>query len=101
MNKILLSFDTDWAPDFVIEKITNILIKKKIKSTWFITHSSPEIDKIKKKTCLKFCTKCPRRASRLLYLLLEFSGDVVGLRLQIKAAYSKILNTNHKIDIAK
>jgi len=48
MNKILISFDTDWAPDFMIEKITNILIKKKIKSTWFITHSSPEIDKIKK-----------------------------------------------------
>ncbi len=50
MNKILLSFDTDWAPDFVIKKITKILIKKKIKSTWFITHSSPEIDKMKKNT---------------------------------------------------
>ena len=48
MNKILLSFDTDWAPDFVIEKITNTLIKQKIKSTWFITHSSPLIDEMKK-----------------------------------------------------
>lgn len=50
MNKILLSFDTDWAPDFVIEKIINILIKNRIKSTWFITHNSPMIDKIKKNT---------------------------------------------------
>jgi len=48
MNKILLSFDTDWAPDFVIEKVTNILIQNKIKSTWFITHSSPLIDEMKK-----------------------------------------------------
>ena len=25
MNKILLSFDTDWAPDFVIHKIIDAL----------------------------------------------------------------------------
>jgi len=50
MNKILLSFDTDWAPDFVIEKIVNTLIAKNIKSTWFITHQSPMIDKMKKNT---------------------------------------------------
>lgn len=48
MNKILISFDTDWAPDFVIEKIVEILIKNKIKSTWFITHNSSVFEKMKK-----------------------------------------------------
>ena len=52
MNKILISFDTDWAPDFVIEKIVETLIKNKIKSTWFITHNSPVFEKMKRNTQL-------------------------------------------------
>ena len=52
MNKILITFDTDWAPDFVIEKIVENLIKNKIKSTWFITHDSPIFEKMKKNTQL-------------------------------------------------
>lgn len=42
----LLTFDVDWAPDFVIDYVAEKLIKLKIKSTWFITHDSPSIQKL-------------------------------------------------------
>lgn len=43
----ILTFDTDWAPDFVIEYVANILIKKKVRNTWFITHDFPFLEKMK------------------------------------------------------
>jgi hypothetical protein len=43
MNDIVITFDVDWAPDFVIRRVANILIEKEIKATWFITHDSPVI----------------------------------------------------------
>ena len=41
-----LTFDVDWAPDFVIEYVVKKLNNLGIKSTWFITHDSPEIQKL-------------------------------------------------------
>jgi hypothetical protein len=43
MNDIVITFDVDWAPDFMVRKVANILIEKEIKATWFITHDSPAI----------------------------------------------------------
>ena len=43
MNDVVITFDVDWAPDFVIRRVANILIEKGIKATWFITHDSPAI----------------------------------------------------------
>ncbi len=40
LNEFVLTFDLDWAPDFVIDKLSNFLIKKQIKATFFITHDS-------------------------------------------------------------
>lgn len=48
MNKIisieepefLLSFDVDWAPDYVIEDVLKILSHYNQKSSWFVTHST-------------------------------------------------------------
>lgn len=37
-NDFIITFDVDWAPDWCILQIADILIKKKIKATWFITH---------------------------------------------------------------
>ena len=48
-NNFILTFDVDWAPDFIIEEIASLLIKKKIKATWFVTHSSPAIDKLRER----------------------------------------------------
>jgi len=42
----ILTFDTDWAPDYMIDYISDKLKKLKIKSTWFITHNSPAIQRL-------------------------------------------------------
>jgi len=46
LNEFLLTFDVDWAPDFVIDEVVDFLLEKKLKATWFITHDSPSIRKI-------------------------------------------------------
>ena len=45
----LITFDIDWAPDFILEKVSQLLDKEKIKSTWFVTHDSNFIQKLKNK----------------------------------------------------
>ena len=39
-NKVLISLDIDWAPDFVLEKTARIFEEYQVKSTWFVTHDS-------------------------------------------------------------
>lgn len=46
-NDILLTLDTDWAPDFAIDGAADVLIEKKVKATWLITHSSPAVNRLK------------------------------------------------------
>jgi len=46
-NEYIITFDIDWAPDFAIEYVSNELSKKRIKSTWFVTHTSKAIEKLK------------------------------------------------------
>lgn len=46
-NISVLSFDQDWAPDFICNYIADILISKRIKSTWFITNESSFLDKLR------------------------------------------------------
>ena len=52
LKESLLSFDTDWAPDFLLNYVVNKLIKRNIRTTWFITHDSPLIRKIIEKSDL-------------------------------------------------
>ena len=42
-----LTFDIDWAPDWMIEEVASILIEHNVKTTWFVTHASPAIDKLR------------------------------------------------------
>ncbi len=42
-SEYILTFDTDWAPDWVIDDIAQILIEKNVKATWFLTHDSETI----------------------------------------------------------
>jgi peptidoglycan/xylan/chitin deacetylase (PgdA/CDA1 family) len=42
-----LTFDIDWAPDWMIEEVALILIEHNVKATWFVTHASPAIDKLR------------------------------------------------------
>lgn len=36
----ILTLDIDWAPDWVIEQVSQILIERQVKTTWFVTHHS-------------------------------------------------------------
>ena len=49
----ILTFDIDWAPDYIINDISDRLKKLKIKSTWFVTHDSPAIQKLKKNSLIE------------------------------------------------
>ena len=46
MNLYSITLDTDWAPDFVMEEVAEVLIKNKVKSTWFVSHKSKFIDQL-------------------------------------------------------
>ncbi len=44
---IAITLDVDWAPDFVIDYAAQCLIQKKVKSTWFVTHRSPAVERLR------------------------------------------------------
>jgi hypothetical protein len=48
INATVITLDTDWAPDFILSFVADILTKKNIKATWFITNNSPYLEKLKK-----------------------------------------------------
>jgi len=49
----VLTFDIDWVPDYMIDYVSDKLKKLKIKSTWFVTHDSPAIQKLKKNSLIE------------------------------------------------
>ena len=46
-NDVVLTLDTDWAPDFVIDYVADQLIECQVRATWFVTHSSPAIERLR------------------------------------------------------
>ncbi len=46
-NSPILTFDVDWAPDFMIDFVAEELRRRGIRSTWFVTHSSPAIERLR------------------------------------------------------
>lgn len=47
INDYILTLDIDWAPDFVIDQVAQILIENKVKVTWFVTHQSEAIERLR------------------------------------------------------
>lgn len=39
--------DVDWAPDYMIDYMSDAFIQAGVKCTWFITHSSPAVDRLR------------------------------------------------------
>lgn len=39
-SNVLITVDADWAPDFMIEKISNIFLNNHVSATFFVTHKS-------------------------------------------------------------
>jgi hypothetical protein len=46
-SEIVLTFDVDWAPDFILNHVAGFLIERNVKSTWFITHPSPAVERLR------------------------------------------------------
>ena len=46
-NDFVLTLDIDWAPDFVIDRVAQILIENGVKATWFVTHQSEAIERLR------------------------------------------------------
>jgi hypothetical protein len=47
MNEFIVTLDVDWAPDFVIDDVAAILVASGVKATWFITHQSPALVRLR------------------------------------------------------
>lgn len=47
MNDLVITLDLDWAPDFVIDFVAEHLITRRVRATWFVTHSSPAVDRLR------------------------------------------------------
>ena len=43
----VITLDTDWAPDFVMDSVAETLIREKVRATWFVTHQSPSIERLR------------------------------------------------------
>jgi hypothetical protein len=43
----LVTFDLDWAPDFVIDWLAKRLIEVGVRAAWFVTHHSPAIERLR------------------------------------------------------
>jgi hypothetical protein len=46
-NDIALTLDVDWAPDFMIDFAAEILIEHRVRATWFVTHDSPALTRLR------------------------------------------------------
>ena len=46
-DEVALVLDTDWAPDFVLDEVAGKLIDARVRSTWFITHATPVLDRLR------------------------------------------------------
>ena len=47
MKDLLITIDTDWAPDWLIDETAAVLLGHEAKATWFVTHSSPAIHRLR------------------------------------------------------
>lgn len=42
-----LTLDVDWAPDFMIDAAADALLAREVRATWFVTHDSPAIERLR------------------------------------------------------
>ncbi len=49
MRVIAITLDVDWAPDFVIDAVADILIAADVRATWFVTHASAAINRLRER----------------------------------------------------
>lgn len=42
-----VTIDVDWAPDVAIDHVAQLLVDRGVPATWFVTHSSPALDRLR------------------------------------------------------
>ncbi len=47
MSEVAITLDMDWVPDCVIDSVAELLTDAKVRSTWFVTHSSSAVDRLR------------------------------------------------------
>lgn len=52
MNEFVITFDIDWAPDFMIDKVASLLREKGVRATWFVTHACGAVERLRKNSDL-------------------------------------------------
>jgi hypothetical protein len=46
-SELLVTLDLDWAPDFAIDAAAELLQRHRVKATWFVTHMSPAVERLR------------------------------------------------------
>jgi hypothetical protein len=46
-SELLVTLDLDWAPDFAIDAAVELLQRHRVKATWFVTHTSPAVERLR------------------------------------------------------
>ena len=49
---VAITLDVDWAPDFMIDAAARVLSEAGVRATWFITHDSPAVQRLRRHTGL-------------------------------------------------
>ena len=47
-ENIIITIDVDWAPDFMVRRVIEMLLEKNVKATWFVTNESETLNEIRK-----------------------------------------------------
>lgn len=47
MDGAAVTLDIDWAPDAAIDFTRELLVQHRVKATWFVTHASPAVDRLR------------------------------------------------------
>lgn len=103
----LITLDVDWAQDWMIEHVANILIDKQIKATWFITHDSPAIQNLKKYPKLfelgihpnfDADTTQGKNIEDIIVHLMSIAGNPESVRMHRYSHSEPLLHTLRKFD---
>ena len=46
-EKVFLTFDIDWASDFVLEYCIDLIESAQVKATFFVTHETPLLERLR------------------------------------------------------
>ena len=47
MHNVFVTVDVDWAPDWAMNLLLDRLLEQGVRSTWFVTHDSPVLDRMR------------------------------------------------------